>query len=169
MHHRLVLLALLLGPTTLQAQQAAPTCAAVEHHQFDFWAGDWIVTDSSGTTNYGTNIVTQEEAGCLLHEHWTGSRGGTGQSLNFYDRVTGHWAQVWVDGSGTVLRLEGQRDGAAMRLEGDTRGADGRIVKNRIAWWPQPDGRVRQTWSVSQDDGRTWQVSFDGWYRRRNS
>lgn len=147
--------------------QQPPNCTAAEHRQFDFWAGDWVVTDSAGSTTYGTNLVTSEENGCLLHEHWSGSRGGTGQSLNFFDRATGRWAQVWVASSGGVLRLEGARAGAVMRLEGDQRTPAGALVKNRIEWTPQPDGRVRQTWYVSQDSGRTWQASFDGWYRRK--
>ena len=78
------------------------------------------------------------------------------------------WSQVWVASTGSVLRLEGQRDGDAMRLEGESRARSGASVRNRIVWTPQPDGRVRQTWLVSQDSGRTWQASFDGWYRRRN-
>jgi hypothetical protein len=125
------------------------------------------VTDSAGAVTYGTNVVTPGEAGCLLHEHWAGARGATGQSFNFYDRVTGRWAQVWVASTGNVLRLEGQRHGVGMRLEGESRTRTGALVLNRIVRTPQVDGRVRQTWSFSQDSGRTWTASFDGWYRRR--
>ncbi len=150
------------------AQQATrASCAGAEHRLFDFWAGDWMVTDSAGTRTYGTNRVTSEEAGCVLHERWRGAGGGSGQSLNFYDRTTRQWAQVWVASTGVVLRLEGQLEGSAMRLEGETRDAAGRLVRNRLLWTPQPDGRVRQTWYVSPDSAQTWQVTFDGWYRRR--
>jgi len=169
-------LAALLLVGGLASQQPLPSCAGPEHRQFDFWVGDWVVTDSAGSRILGTNRVTREEAGCLIHEHWTGGPpgggggggggGGTGQSLNFYDRATGRWAQVWVASTGNVLRLEGQLEGTAMRLEGETRRPDGATVRNRITWTPQPDGRVRQTWQVSRDGGATWQVSFDGWYRR---
>ena len=168
MRVRLILTALLGLARAAAAQQAPAPCAAAEHRQFDFWAGDWIVTDSAGATNYGTNAVTAEENGCLLHEHWAGSTGGTGQSFNFYDRAARHWTQVWVASTGTVLRLDGALEGGAMRLEGDGVSPRG-PVRNRIVWTPEPDGRVRQTWSVSRDSGRTWQVGFDGWYRRRTS
>jgi hypothetical protein len=30
-----------------------------------------------------------------------------------------------------------------------------------------PDGRVRQTFQQSTDAGKTWTVSFDGYYRKR--
>ena len=152
------------------AQQPAPPpgCTAAEHRQFDFWEGDWIVTDSAGGTTYGTNLVTREEQGCLLHEHWTASGvAQTGQSMNFYDRTSGKWNQVWVASGGNVLRLEGRLEGRAMQLEGQRPGQGGVMIRNRITWTPEPDGRVRQTWSTSQDGGQTWQVGFDGWYRRK--
>jgi hypothetical protein len=149
------------------AQQPQPDCSGPQHRQFDFWAGTWEVTDSAGATVYGTNLVTHEESGCVLRERWTGARGGTGQSLNFFDRGTGRWSQVWVASNGTVLRLEGGLVAGAMFLEGDGRTPAGAAVRNRIVWTPQTDGRVRQVWFVSADGGATWRASFDGWYRRR--
>jgi hypothetical protein len=153
--------------STVAAQQTPPGCTAPEHRQFDFWIGDWTVTDSAGTTPYGTNLLTSEESGCVLHEHWRASRGGTGQSLNFYDRQRRHWEQVWVASGGNVLRLSGQLDGTSMVLEGDGVGPNGAAIKNRIVWTPQPDGRVRQLWSTSADGGKSWKVGFDGWYRKK--
>jgi hypothetical protein len=152
---------------TIAAQQPTPSCTAAEYRQFDFWLGDWAVTDSAGTKEYGTNLVTQEEGTCLVHEHWTGSSGGTGQSFNFYEPLAGRWSQVWVASTGSVLRLSGRFDGHSMTLEGESGLPNGRGTLNRIVWTPQADGRVRQLWSVSQDKGATWQPSFDGWYRRK--
>lgn len=150
------------------AQQAPPGCTTPEHRQFDFWIGDWTVTDSAGSTSYGTNLITSGEAGCLLHEHWRGSRGGSGQSLNFYDRQRRHWEQVWVASGGSVLRLSGQFTGNSMVLEGDGTSPSGGIIRNRIVWTLQSDGRVRQVWSTSSDGGKTWQIGFDGWYRTKS-
>ena len=149
------------------AWQAPPGCTAPEHRQFDFWVGEWEVTDSGGTTVIGANSVTREESGCLIHEHWRGGKGGTGQSFNFYDRQGRHWEQVWVASAGTVLHLTGGLSGKSMVLEGDVVSPQGQPVRNRIAWTPEPDGRVRQVWSTSADGGRTWQATFDGWYRKR--
>jgi hypothetical protein len=152
---------------TAVAQQQPPGCTAAEYRQFDFWLGDWEVTDSAGTKPYGTNLVTREEAGCLVHEHWRGARGGTGQSFNFYDRRSGSWSQVWVASGGNVLRLSGHLEGGSMVLEGDGVSPSGQPVRNRISWTPEPDGRVRQLWSISTDGGASWRASFDGWYRRK--
>jgi hypothetical protein len=38
-------------------------------------------------------------------------------------------------------------------------------MQNRITWTPHPDGSVRQLWEQSTDEGKTWQVAFDGLYR----
>jgi hypothetical protein len=148
-------------------QPARASCAGAEHRQFDFWAGDWEVTDSAGRTVYGTNHVNREEGGCLIHENWTGSRGGTGQSLNFFDPMQQQWEQVWVGSDGLVLQITGGLRSTSMVLEGEALGPGGAKVKQRAAWTPQPDGRVRQFWEQSVDGGTTWTVAFDGWYRRK--
>ena len=151
--------------TTASAQQKQPACTAAQHRQFDFWLGGWTVTDSAGTTTLGTNNITREEGGCLIHEHWTDADGSTGQSFNFYDPTSDRWSQVWVSSTGTVLRLDGRLEGSSMRLEGDQH-RGGSTVNNRLVWTPQPDGRVRQRWYASKDGGKTWALVFDGWYRR---
>ena len=166
MKHYALFMGLLCVAAPAVAQQAPPGCTAAEHRQFDFWIGDWVVTDSAGGATYGTNLITREEGGCVLHEHWVGSRGGTGQSFNFYDRNTSHWVQQWVASTGNTLRLEGTLEGGAMKLEGAVAPAPG-AMRNRIVWTPQPDGRVRQTWLMSTDNGATWKVSFDGWYKKK--
>ena len=153
--------------STAAAQQTPPGCTTPEHRQFDFWIGNWTVTDSAGGTPYGTNLITREEAGCLLHERWRGSQGGSGQSLNFYDHQRRHWEQVWVASGGNVLRLSGQFSGNSMVLEGDGTSPSGGPIRNRIVWTQQSDGRVRQVWSTSADGGKSWQVGFDGWYRTK--
>lgn len=171
MRRTLLSIALLpLLAVTASGQQATPnSCADADHRQFDFWVGDWEVTDSAGTTVYGTNRVSREESGCLVHENWAGSRGGTGQSLNFFDPLKRQWEQVWVGSDGLVLQIVGHLKGASMVLEGEGMGPGGKVVRQRAAWTPQADGRVRQFWEQSADGGATWTVAFDGWYRRRAS
>jgi len=167
MRRTLVLSALLvLVGFPAGGQQTPPSCSASQHRQFDFWLGSWTVTDSAGTATLGTNNITREEGGCLVHEHWTDADGSTGQSFNFYDPTTKRWAQIWVSSSGNVLRLEGGLDGPSMRLEGDRQPRTGETVQHRIVWTPEPDGRVRQKWYASKDGGKTWKLIFDGWYRR---
>jgi hypothetical protein len=42
------------------------------------------------------------------------------------------------------------------------------VDRQRITWTPEGDG-LRQVWETSSDDGKTWEVAFDGQYRRRSA
>jgi hypothetical protein len=159
--------AMLILPVVLAAQGAgSPSgCTAVEHRQFDFWVGDWNVTVQGDQA--GTNDVTLEEQGCVLHEHWAGSRGGTGQSFNFYDRVEGKWHQLWVDSGGNYLHLTGAYADGQMRFTGTAAGPDGKPQAQRLTFFRNADGTVRQLWETSADGRDPWQVAFDGLYRKK--
>ncbi|MDH4133049.1 MAG: hypothetical protein OEW17_03030 [Gemmatimonadota bacterium] len=157
----LAALSLLLLHTPLVAQQK---CSGSEHRQFDFWVGRWEVTAQGGVA--GHNEITLEEDGCVLHEHWKGSRGGTGQSFNVYDRAGRLWHQFWVDNSGTVLHLTGVFTNGAMRFGGTTTGPEGKTIHQRLTFTPNPDGSVRQMWEQSPD-GEVWTAVFDGLYRKQ--
>src|SRR5512138_297492 len=98
----------------------AKPCATAEHRQFDFWLGEWNVVNAKGQTA-GTNAITLEQDGCVLHEHWTGAKGGTGQSFNVYDATDKRWHQIWVDNSGSLLQLQGGLVDGRMVLEGPGR------------------------------------------------
>ena len=103
-----------------------------------------------------------------MHEHWTGSKGGTGQSFNFYDRRDRKWHQIWVANDGSSLFLTGGLTGNTLTLEGDTPQPDGSTVRNRISFRNNPDHTVRQLWETSSDNGSTWTPAFDGLYRKRS-
>jgi hypothetical protein len=40
-------------------------------------------------------------------------------------------------------------------------------LQDRTTLTPLPDGRVRQLIETSNDDGRSWETRFEGFYRRR--
>ena len=176
----LVLITLLaLGCATPAVAQApkkkatppkAPTpCVDSPAHQaFDFWVGEWEVTNPKGAV-VGHNTIRKEEKGCLLTEHWRSARGGSGRSINYLDITKKEWVQVWVDRHGGVIRLRGGLDGAAMKLSGSYVTGKGEVSRLRGTWTPQPDGRVRQFFEESKDDGKTWAPWFDGMYRRVKS
>ena len=151
----------------LHAQNPAqPRCDTPEHRQFDFWVGDWNVTGPRGKL-VGTNLVTLEEDGCVVHEHWAGSGGSTGQSFNFYDRTDGKWHQIWVDNGGSWLNLAGSYVDEKMVLQGVNAGPAGKPQLQRITFTRDADGSVHQVWDTSDDEGKTWQVAFDGLYRKK--
>jgi hypothetical protein len=154
------------NPNTPDAgKPSAPpaACTAPEHRQFDFWIGDWVVTDPSGKTTLGHNRIEPILNGCALQETWTGARGVTGRSLNIYDAASKRWHQTWVDSGGTLAVFEGGLEGSAMVLRGKT--AKGGV--SRIRWDPQGPDRLRQVWESSEDGGKTWKTEFDGLYTRR--
>jgi hypothetical protein len=153
------------SPGAPAAQGAGvPTCDGAEHRQFDFWVGEWDVTAPNGQLA-GRNSITRELSGCVLHEHWTGTGGLRGESFNTWDRTRKRWHQTWVSSTGNLLVLEGGLVNGAMQMSGESMSPKG-PVHNRITWTPSPDGTVRQFWETSADGGKTWQVAFDGQYRR---
>jgi hypothetical protein len=154
----IVLIALGAG---VSAQQPKP-CSSPEHRQFDFWIGDWSVTNPAGK-HAGDNRIEKVLDGCALHESWQGAGGGRGFSYTAYDSVRKAWHQTWVDKDGLVLLLDGGLQDGRMVLSGAT----GKTL-NRVSWEPRKDGSVRQLWESSDDDGKTWAVQFDGTYRRKS-
>jgi len=142
-------------------------CSDPEFRQFDFWVGNWTVQDESRQFA-GDNRITLEQRGCVVVEHWSSARGGTGQSLNYYDPVARAWKQRWV-GLGLILEMQGRFDHGAMVLEGPLYYVrEKRTSRLRGTWSALPDGRVRQLFVESADGGKTWAPWFDGYYSRRD-
>jgi hypothetical protein len=137
------------------------------HRQFDFWLGDWEVSDPEGNV-VGRNRIERLFGQIGLLERWEGASGLRGASYSVY--AGGRWHQTWVDSSGTLLLLDGGLRDGTMMLEGSSRSEDdpGESVGHRISWSVMDGDRdsVRQLWEVSTDDGGTWHVAFDGRYRR---
>ena len=156
-----------LALAILLAAGAPPSpCSAPEFRQFDFWAGDWVVTGPGGK-QVGTNRIDLVQGGCALHENWASVGPSRGESLNFYDARTKRWTQAWIGNDGGALILTGGLQGNAMVLEGEAPAPDGRPAKQRITWTPRSDGTVRQHWQMSTDGGTSWTTAFDGIYTRR--
>lgn len=139
-------------------------CRGSEHREFDFWLGDWEVTDTAGAV-VGVNRITRGASGCGLLEDWRGAAGNEGSSLNWYEPQTGQWNQRWV-GLGLYLRLTGGIEDGNIVLTGERQTPQGGVI-DRITWTPLDDGRVRQVWEASRDSGEAWQILFDGMYARR--
>jgi len=149
----------------LAAAEDAPPCSTAAYRSFDFWAGDWTVTDPDGEV-VGTNRITVEEQGCVLVERWRSVRGSTGRSYSFYDPGRMLWRQIWVS-PGSQIEIEGNLLGAYMMLEGQIRYLkDGSSYPFRGTWAPLPDGRVRQYFEESRKPGE-WLPWFEGFYSRR--
>jgi len=141
-------------------------CTDPAFRQFDFWIGEWNVHTPDGKLA-GTNRITREYEGCVLHERYTTARGYSGESLNTYDAGRKVWHQTWVDNEGVLLLLEGSFVNGQMQLAGQTSATDGKVTKHRITWTPNADGTVRQFWESTDANGH-WVVAFDGRYSRKH-
>jgi hypothetical protein len=146
------------------AQRPMP-CANGPYREFDFWAGEWVVKDASGE-EAGRNSVSIEQGGCVLIERWSGADGSSGISLNFYNPVEKIWTQTWVS-PGTVLTMTGKLVDGEMVLEGPLHYLqNARVTRLKGTWTRLPDGRLRQHFVESRDEGKTWNEWFDGYYSR---
>lgn len=147
--------------------QAYPCQDRPEFKEFDFWVGEWDVTLANGT-QAGTNVVQRAERGCVIIENWTSSTGGTGMSINYLDKATDEWVQVWNAEGGSQINIRGGMTDEGMRLVGHIHyvGND-TTAPFRALFTPLPDGRVRQFFEQSNDDGASWVPWFEGFYTRR--
>ncbi|MBT4162465.1 MAG: hypothetical protein HOC70_06145 [Gammaproteobacteria bacterium] len=161
-----VLLIVLSLIAAMSSAEPVP-CSSEEHTQFDFWLGKWTAYTADGKTRQGTNHLHKIMGNCGMQENWESASGNfSGTSYNFYMASRGVWHQTWVDNSGGRLLLEGRKEEGEMVLQGNRTAADGVTVLDRITWTPLEDGRVRQHWQASKDDGVTWSEVFDGYYQR---
>lgn len=143
-------------------------CDTPLHRQFDFWVGEWNVTNVNDV-QIGTNIVTSELDGCLVQEHWTASGGSRGLSLNTYDGETGQWHQTWVsqDPRGVFgrLRTAGGFEGGMMVLEGERDAALGFTFLDTWTWEENAEGQVIQT-ALAEVPELSFRAPFTGIYTR---
>jgi hypothetical protein len=149
------------APAT-ESSKISPACAGDEYRQFDYWLGQWTVAGLNGA-QLGTNHIIRVSDGCGIVEQWTDARGNAGTSINMYDRATSKWNQHWIGAQGGVIHLTGGIIDGAMQLEGKNSGPQGPVM-DRVRWEREDEGKVRQLWTQSRDDGKTWQVVFNGLY-----
>ena len=149
------------------SRQAFPCEHNERFSEFDFWLGDWDVHIADGTYA-GHNRIRRAERGCVVTENWVGSSGGTGMSINYFDLATDEWVQVWNSAGGSQIHIRGGLTDEGMALSGTIHYvATGTTAPFRGLWTLMDDGRVRQFFEQSSDDGRTWSTWFEGFYSRQ--
>ncbi|MGS2721139.1 hypothetical protein [Paraglaciecola aestuariivivens] len=155
----------------VQAQDVPPppsksACDTPQHKQFDFWLGNWQVSNKEGQL-LGTNKVVSILDGCVVSENWQAANGDfSGKSYNFYDSQLKQWHQTWIDNKGGVLYLDGQLEGNVMVLQGQRLAKDGSTTLHKISYTPLPYDKVKQRWQSSKDNGQTWADLFVGYYKK---
>ncbi len=154
---------------TLVAEMTAAAYPCENQHafrQFDFWVGDWDVHIADGTAA-GHNRIEAAERGCVLIENWVSASGGTGMSVNYLDKATDEWVQIWNASGGSQINIRGGLTEDGMLLNGQIHYvANGTTAPFRGLWTLLDDGRVRQFFETSNDGGETWVPWFEGFYSR---
>ena len=161
----LFILSLVLVPS-LNAQTNSCNCCSEKHAEFDFWVGEWTVTNPDGTAA-GSNRIEKIQDNCILQENWTSAQGNfTGTSNNFYNYKTKLWEQIWIDNQGQSLHMKGNRVGNQMILQTvQEKDKEGKVFFHRVTWTKNDDGTVRQYWETITD-GKDIAVAFDGLYKK---
>jgi hypothetical protein len=159
-----------LADSTVADEPGASPCEQnAGFREFDFWVGEWEVSDGAGTV-VGENSITRQESGCVLVENWRGVQGTTGMSINYLNKITDEWVQIWHAASGYQIDIRGGVTGEGMLLRGTIHYiGTGQTAPFRGLWTPLPDGRVRQFFEQSNDDGATWEPWFEGFYTRKSA
>ena len=151
------------------AANQSPCQQEEKFREFDFWIGEWDVHTADGKLA-GRNVIDSAEGGCVLIENWTGVGGSTGTSMNYLDKTTDEWIQLWVDASGSQILIRGGLTDDGMLLEGTIHYvSNGVTAPFRGLWTPQPDGRLRQFFEQYDDTEKVWKPWFEGFYSRADA
>jgi len=147
---------------------AYPCSADPKQREFDFWIGEWDVFQNGTTQLVGHSLVQKVSGECALLENWDASRGGgTGKSLNYFDVLNNSWEQDWIGSMGGPQRyLNGVLKDSAMRFTYEAMN-NGKKVTGNFIFYNLGPGKVRQYQDVSDDDGKTFAVSYDFIYIRK--
>jgi ketosteroid isomerase-like protein len=136
-------------------------CATPEHHQFDFWIGDWDAFDFGTPNKVARTRVDRILSGWVLHESYEDPAGLAGESFTIYDPQRKLWHQSWVTNHGQLLVIEGRLKNGEIVLSGQDHSKSALV---RGTWKPV-DGGVRETAFTSSDNGTTWKPWFDLLFR----
>jgi hypothetical protein len=153
------------------ATQPAP-CAGAEFHHMDFWLGSWDVRwDASPgqPAGQGTNVVTRDFDGCVIHEHFNGgsSTGSLlGESWSLYHAPTQHWRQTWVDNQGGYFALMGGLEGDKFILI--SKSVSDNTPRQRMVYEDITPNSFTWRWQGSTDRGATWTDSWVIHYTRQH-
>ena len=167
----LVLAASLVAP--LVAAQSP--CSAEDASTLDFWVGEWDLTwpggqagTPEGETGRGTNTITKEHGGCVVHERFDSEAGFTGESVSVYNARAGEWRQTWVDNQGGYLLFTGSPSDEAMELRtASVTTPQGQTAVSRMTWRNVTADALDWHWQRSTDGGATWTDVWVIRYTRR--
>jgi hypothetical protein len=166
------ILVLLDGPAAALEQTTAPaTCDMPQHHQLDFWLGDWQVYDTASNALVAFDHVEKQYESCVIVENLTFltdmyRRPGvkvrlSGIAVNRFDGE--RWLQMWADNQWGAIVLSGAPN-AAGNMEFVT------VIPSRkrdvkLVYEKHPDGTLRILQYVAPAGSGKWTKYGDLKYR----
>ncbi len=158
---------LLVAAAPAAGQAVKPICAAAPFRQFDFWVGEWTVTDTVGHV-MAHSTIQRTANDCAITEHWRPLQGADGASISWFAASDSMWHQQWVGGGGWIARLSGGFSAGVMTMTETESSLPAAAGVNRMHWTRLGDGTVRQWVETSTDGGKTWVPQFVGVYHRND-
>lgn len=157
--------ALMVGSAAPIVAQQPPQrpCDTPAHRAFDYWVGEWVVSDTTGR-HIANSSITSVSGGCAIAEHWRPLRGADGRSLSWFEPKDGQWHQQWIGGDGWIARFTGAVTGGELTMTETAHAATASQPIARMRWVREGADTVRQVMWQSRDAGATWTSAFVGVY-----
>jgi hypothetical protein len=129
---------------------------------------DPLINSMEGRSDYD-ELVQKMSVQAYPCAHQQGFRDFDFWIGEWVDKASGEWVQVWNAANGAQINIRGGLTGDGMLLEGYIHYVNnGTTAPFRGLWTQLPDGRVRQFFEQSNDDGKTWVSWFEAFYTRSN-
>jgi hypothetical protein len=167
----LMLAAVALADAAPLATPPAPVapqgCVGLEHRQFDFMVGEWVVGPTGKLETPSKARWDKQGKGCSIQENWFPKGGNNGNSINYFDAADKQWHQHWIGADGDAVHYIGKWTGKTMEFRAEDISTP-QMTKAvlTMTFEPLPDGSVRQSGTQSTDGGKTFQPAWDLTYRR---
>jgi hypothetical protein len=155
----------------LEQTTAPATCDTPQHHQLDFWVGNWQVFDAATNQLVAFERVEKHSEGCIVQENLTFltdmyRRPGVkyrlaGIGVNRFDGE--HWLQMWADNQWGAIFLRGAPDADGNMVFVTVIPSRKRDVK--LVYENRPDGTVRILQYVAPAGSGKWVKYGDLIYR----
>jgi hypothetical protein len=160
------------SPTPEPSAHAASPCDTPQHHQFDFWVGDWQVFEANSNQLVAFDRVEKHSQGCIVQQNLTFitdmfRRPGVGYRLAGIgvNRFDGEgWLELWADNQWGAIVLRGKPDANGSMVLTSIIPSRNRDL--RLVWEKRPDGSVRNLEYVAVAGSGKWEMYGDLIYRR---
>lgn len=152
--------------------RAYPCRTTPEARQFDFWIGEWEVYNNAYPNHrVGSSLIENVSGDCAILENWQAfNNANSGKSQNWYDPKTQKWTQLWIGSAGGAIYFtDGEYRDGAMRFKFTQPDAKGTLQPGNFIFYNLGPNKVRQYNEVSNDGGKTFQVSYDLLYIRKGT